>query len=111
MILDLLFIAIIIIHIQESGVFDYIKRFISRIITGAPLLFKFKLFDCQLCQMWWIGLIYLLFTGKFNLSGIVVVAIFSYSMETLSQILETAKDIISSTIDLIYTKYIDKYEK
>lgn len=111
MILDLLFLAIIIIHIQESGAFDYIKRFISRIIIGAPLLFNFKLFDCQLCKMWWIGLVYLLFIGKFNLYGIAVVAIFSYSMETLSQILETTKDIISRTIDLIYTKYIDKHER
>lgn len=105
---NIIMIVLSIIFIVDiSGVMEYIKRTIFKIINGRKVNYvpyELKPFDCSLCMTFWIIIIYL-FILKYTIINVVFIA----SMCAISTI------IISPTIKLIIysiKKLLDKiYEK
>lgn len=76
--IDLLYITILVCFIIDvSGFIDQLKQWIFKFIHPKIEYreFSMKPFDCSLCSTWWACLIYLLCTGKFTLSNLVISAI------------------------------------
>lgn len=63
--LGLMFVVVYIIDI--SLVVDEIKKLMWRLIQGKNVryrYFRMKPFDCSLCMVWWLSLIYLFYIQK-----------------------------------------------
>jgi len=87
--IKLLFIVVFII--DYSGVVDYIKRLIWRIINGNKIEYKWfqlKPFDCSLCMSFWTILIYCLFNHYGVLNSLLFGTIGAYLASFLSNLLE-----------------------
>lgn len=94
---ELLWISIIVCFIIDlSGIIDSIKHCIWKWLKGdVPYKdFSFKPFDCSLCMIFWIGLIYLVVIGKFTIPNIVIVCMLSFLSSTITGILRLFKDAI-----------------
>lgn len=69
--LDLLFIQFIIVFIVDlSGFVDTMKEKFSSLLTKGRIKssdYRIRPFDCSLCAMFWVGLVYLLFTHQFTI--------------------------------------------
>jgi len=104
MILDLLYIAIIIVFIIDyAGFFttieDILSKMISRIRQKNIHITIPRPFSCSLCMVFWSGLIYILATGNLSLYSVMIVSLFSASSIILSEIMDFTRDII---IKIIY---------
>lgn len=100
--LDLLIIAFIIVFITDlTDVWDYIKKWIWDLTfnhTKPYTGFHCKLMECSLCQIWWVGLIYLLITSSFTIPYIGYVALLSFLSPVLKDILLFLKDTLTTII-------------
>lgn len=107
---ELICIAIIIVYIVDvSGVIDYIKRFISNFLTKGKIQssnLSLKPFDCSLCMMFWIGLIYILLNHSFTLQSLMLVCMMSFSTPIILNILLYMRDLMNKLIDYAYKKTI-----
>lgn len=101
-VLDLLFLTIIICFIVDvSGFFNFIKKFIASRLEGKYKNLKAEdikipFITCSLCSVWWSGLIYLLFVGKFTIPYIAFVAFLSLISSNISGFMFTLKDYLAT---------------
>lgn len=104
--LNILLIAIIAVFIVDlSGVVDYAKRALwKRLYKGLPYKedWTIKPFNCSLCITWWMGLLYILFTGMFTWKYIAFVALISFLTPVIKDIMILIQDLFNKLIDLIY---------
>lgn len=107
-ILDLIFLSIIICFIVDvSGVMNEIRKFIASIISKKTKIkvdyreLKLRPVGCSLCSIWWSGLGYLLFVGKFTIPYIALVSFLSLISSNISGFLFCVKDILSVIENLI----------
>lgn len=106
-IINLILIAIIICFVVDvSGFFTFVKKFVASRLEGkykniTPEDIKIPFITCSLCSVWWAGLIYLLFVGKFTIPYIAFVAFLSLISSNISSILLLLKDILSTLENLI----------
>lgn len=77
MILDIIFIAYILVFIISiSGAVRVLKESIMEsLFNRSTPDIEIKPFECPLCMTWWCGIIYLLISGNFSLFGIFYVAV------------------------------------
>ena len=100
MIIDLLAIATIMVFITDiSGVITHIESNIARWLEMKTV--HIKLLECSLCQSWWLGLIYLLFTGSLTIVNIAIVALIAYSTTIIKEIYYIISDIITWILSII----------
>lgn len=96
--LELLIIAFIIVFITDlSGVVDNIHRLIWYCVyKNKPYNSKFriKILSCSLCQTFWVGLLYLLFVGKFGVVMIGYVCLLAFLTPVFQDMLLGIKDIL-----------------
>lgn len=72
------FISVFII--DYSGFIDEADKILTKVLKSRVPLHIPKPFSCSLCSTFWLGLIYLLCVGQFNLlniAGVIVVAAFT----------------------------------
>lgn len=100
-ILNLILLQIIIVFIIDlSGIVPHIKTFISSYLTNHKIKssdFSFKPFDCSLCMMHWVGLIYIICIG-FTIPLYCLVCILSLFTAPMSNLLLTIIDKINSKL-------------
>ncbi len=91
-IISLLIISGLICFITNiSGFIDYFEDLIKNKIL-------YKLFTCSLCQIWWVGLGYLVLSDNLTLVFIGVVALLSFLNQEITAILVLIQDLISRII-------------
>ena len=101
-IVDLILLAITICFVVDvSGFFTFVKKFVASRLEGkykniTPEDIKIPFITCSLCSVWWCGLIYLLFVGKFTIPYIAFVAFLSLISSNISGFLNTIKDFLSA---------------
>lgn len=100
-IIDLILLQVIIVFIIDlSGIIPNIKNTISSYLTKDKIKssnFSIKPFDCSLCMMHWVGLIYIICTG-FSIPLYCVVCILSLFTNPVSNALLTIIDKINSKL-------------
>ena len=101
-IFDLILLQLITVFIVDlSGGIESLKLFISGYLTKSKIKstdFSMKPFDCSLCMMHWVGLIYLLVTG-FSIPSYAVVCILSLLTPVTSNLLLYIRDSINKHIN------------
>lgn len=102
---NLLIITAIIVFITDlTDFWEYVKKQIWKFAWGKSKPYKeyqLKILDCSLCQTWWIGLIYLLFTHQFTIPYIGYVALLAYLTPVIKDILYLIKDAFTKAIEVI----------
>ena len=102
MILDLIYIAIILVFIIDySGVITTIEDFASRTVSHAGRKIHIRIprpFSCSLCSMWWSGLIYIIATGNFSFESLAIVALISASTIIIADIMDFIRDLALTII-------------
>lgn len=100
-IFELILLQIIIVFIIDlSGIIPHLKLFISSYLTKDKIKsseFSFKPFDCSLCMMHWVGLIYIICVG-FTIPLYCVVCILALFTNPVSNALLTIIDKINSKL-------------
>lgn len=101
LLLDLLFIQILVCYIIDlSGFIPSLEMSLSKwlkIKAHIP-----KPFSCSLCSGWWLGLIYLLVTGQFGLSQIVIVAGLSFFSKHISGFIRWMSELMVKLESILY---------
>lgn len=107
----LLLIAFIVVFIVDiSGAVESFKSLLKWLLTKGKMKdsnYILKPVDCSLCQIFWCGLAYLLFTGNFTIPYIGFVCLLSYFSDILKSAILLVGDVIKTVYKLIY-KLIDK---
>lgn len=108
MIINLLLIATIVCYVVDiSGVINSTKIFIWWLVFKNEKQFNnfnLKPFDCSLCMVFWVGLIYIIFTD-FTLLNIFYVCMLSFLSSTITYFLNIIKDIIIFLLNKISNIY------
>lgn len=109
--LNLLLIALVsVLIIDISGFIESLKLLISKLLTKSQLQstqYRIKPFDCSFCMTFWVGLIYTIVTGEFNLVTLAAILLIAFMTEPIKQLLILVKDLLIKIIDVIYGKVID----
>lgn len=102
-IINLILISIIVCFIVDcSGVMTDIRKFVAKQIFKYTKVkvdyndLKLKPVGCSLCSVWWSGLIYLLFVGKFTIPYIAFVAFLALISSNISGFLMVIKDYLAA---------------
>lgn len=78
---NLILIGFIVVFIIDySGFIEEADKILTKLLKSKIPLHIPKPFSCSLCSTFWLGLIYLLCVGKFNLlniAGVIVVSAFT----------------------------------
>lgn len=100
MILDLLLISIIICFIIDiSGIIENIEWYLGKWLGGKATIPK--PFSCSLCSIFWIGLLWIIFSGQFTLLNIVYVCLFAAFSEQITNMIIIIKQLIAKVQDTI----------
>lgn len=108
MLINLFFIQIIIVIITDIS--DWPKtvyKAVSYILTKGKIVkddLNWHLVSCSFCQMWWIGLIYLIICHSFTIPYIALVALLSFLTPLSSSILLLIKDLAIFLVNKINFK-------
>ena len=101
-IINLILLTITICFVVDvSGFFTFVKKFVASRLEGKyknikPEDIKIPFITCSLCSVWWAGLIYLLFVGKFTIPYIAFVAFLSLISSNISGFLLVIKDFLAA---------------
>jgi hypothetical protein len=101
MCIDLFLITLITVFIVDiSGIIDSVEASLSKWLKGKVRIPK--PFSCSLCMTWWVGLIYILCLGEFNLINISLVALFAHLSGVLGTLLVFVREILIWVIEKAY---------
>lgn len=101
MLLDLFLITLIIVFVIDiSGFIDELESILSKWLKGKARIPK--PFSCSLCMTWWIGLIYLLCVGEFNLIYVATVVLFAHLSGVLSTLMVWVRETLNWVIEKAY---------
>lgn len=83
---QLILAAVVVFIVDLSGFTDTWRDALARALRINRLR-PLKPFDCSLCMVWWVCLLYPLFTGDFSLLTIAAAAALSLLSRTISAVL------------------------
>lgn len=96
--INLLLLSALVIYIVDlSGFTESWKNFLWKHFKTNTR--SMKPFDCSQCMTWWVGLIYLAFSGHFTLPYIVVVAALGFLSYTIGQIFIFMREGLNFLVD------------
>lgn len=100
---NLVLIAVIVVYIVDiSGVMGSLKTGLSKWL-GATVK-RLRPFDCSLCMVWWVGVIYILTVDQFSLSTLCWVAILSMLSVQIGSMFHLLRDMIDVGLQWIFNK-------
>lgn len=107
--LNILLIAVILVIITDlSGIVEYFKSHLYFKLRGtynyppswdSPII---HLISCSLCQVWWVGLIYLIVIHQVTIPAIAYLLVISYLTTTIKDILAFIKELLTKAIDKLF---------
>lgn len=107
--LNILLIALILVIITDlSGIVEYLKSHLYFKLRGTydyPLSWDspiIHLLSCSFCQVWWVGLLYLIVIGEFTIPAIAYLLVICYLTTTIKDILVFLKELMTRVIDKLF---------
>ena len=111
--LNILLIAVILVTITDlSGVVEYFKSHLYYRLRGtydyppswdSPII---HLISCSFCQVWWVGLLYLIVIHQVTIPAIAYLLVTAYLTTTIRDILAFIKELLTKAIDKLF-KHIE----
>ena len=109
---NIFLLAVIITIITDlSGIVEYIKSHLYFRLRGtynypaswdSPII---HLISCSFCQVWWVGLLYLIVIHQLTIPAIAYLLVISYLTTTIRDIIVLIKETLTKAIDKLF-KYI-----
>ena len=96
----LLVSAVVVFVIDLSGVVESVKDALSRWLNGRVR--RLRPFDCDLCMVWWVTLLWALIRGEFSLPIVAYSAGLAFMATTIKDVLLFVKELLGALIDLLY---------
>lgn len=106
MFLDLIVLVCIVVFIIDiSGIVDTIKHGIWKWLIKDKEYREFRLkpFDCSLCMSFWMGLIYLICVGQFNIPMVGFVCLLSAFSGIIGNCVKVVTILLGTAIDKLLT--------
>ncbi len=98
-IFDVFLLSVILVFIVDiSGVVGELEKGMAKWLNVKAVPIP-KPFSCSLCLSFWGGLIYLLCTSRFTLSGICIVSIISMLTPVTNNLLLLLRDCLNKVLD------------
>lgn len=107
--MNILLIALIITIITDlSGIVEYFKSHLYHKLRGtynypetwdSPII---HLISCSFCQVWWVGLLYLIVIGGLSVGSIAYLLVISYLTTTIRDLLVFFKEVMTKAIDKMF---------
>lgn len=104
---DLLLLAIVVVYIVDvSGVVVSLKSALSKWLYGkADMRMKpIRPFDCSLCMIWWVGIVYMIIVGECSLLLLAWVAMLSAMSTRIHRAIQFLQDAADALIDYLTSK-------
>lgn len=105
-ILQLMLIQIItVIIVEKSGIVEVAKALLSRILTKGligAMNYDLKPLDCSFCMNFWLGLIFIICIGEFNIPMLAVILGLSVLTPVTTDAITLVKDILSKANRVLY---------
>lgn len=111
--LNILLIAVILTIITDlSGIVEYFKSHLYYKLRGtynypeswdSPII---HLISCSFCQVWWVGLLYLIVIGQVTIPALAYLLVIAYLTTTIRDILVFIKELLTKAIDKLF-KHIE----
>lgn len=100
---DLVLVAFITIYIVDiSGFTQSWRALVAKLLgVSEDALRPLPPFDCSLCMVWWVSLVYLLVTGTFTLPWIALAALLSMMAFPFGQMLVLVRESILKLVNLL----------
>lgn len=103
--IDLLLIAVITIYIVDlSGFTESWRSALTKRLKAKDLK-PIRPFDCSLCMVWWVGIIFALCTRAFSLPILAYIALLSFLSIPLGQLLIFIREGITFLVNKMMTWY------
>lgn len=99
---------IVVFMIDYSGFIDEADKILTKVFKSKIPLHIPKPFSCSLCSTFWLGLIYLLCAGQFNLLNIAGVIVVSAFTPEILAFIYFMKDLYNYIMDGI-TKFLNMF--
>lgn len=100
---DLVLVAFITIYIVDiSGFTQSWRALVAKFLgVSEDALRPLPPFDCSLCMVWWVSLVYLLVTGTFTLPWIALAALLSMMAYPFGQMIVLVRESILKLVNLL----------
>lgn len=106
---NLILIGFIVVFIIDySGFIEEADKILTKVLKSKIALHIPKPFSCSLCSTFWLGLIYLLCVGQFNLLNIAGVIVVSAFTPEILAFIYFMKDLYNYIMDGI-TKFLNMF--
>ena len=106
MIINLILLTFITCFIIDiSGIMTDIKKLFFRILkikSHEISAIRIKPFDCSTCMVFWIGVIYLLYTGQFDIYSLAIVSFLSAISQNISGFIQYFKELLVYVENKLY---------
>ncbi len=97
--LNLLGITLIVVLVHFGGFFETIEEKIGKWLKIRDL--HIKLLECEFCQNWWLGLIYIICTNNFSILNVVYILLLSFLTPTLADLIYKIRVLLDKIIEKI----------
>ena len=105
MLINLIIIQLIIVFVTDLTDFpNTIYKALSYILTKGKFVVSqgnLHLVSCSLCQVWWLGLIYLIITHSVTIPALGFVLLLAFLTPVAKELLYLIKDILIKILDII----------
>lgn len=115
--MQILLIAIAITIITDlSGIVEYFKSHLYYKLRGtynypdswdSPII---HLISCSFCQVWWVGLLYLILIHQVTIPAIAYLLVICYLTTTIKDLLVFFKEVLTKSIDKMFKILNDVYK-
>lgn len=107
--LNILLITLILVIITDlSGIVEYFKSHLYFKLRGtydyppswdSPII---HLISCSFCQVWWVGLLYLIVIHQVTIPAIAYLLVMAYLTTTIRDLLVFFKEVLTKSIDKLF---------
>ena len=98
--LDITLLAVVVVFVVDiSGIVETLKEGIGKLLNIK--VGRLRPFDCSLCMVWWVCLIYALCVGAFSIPMIAYISLLALLSLRITDTLRLISDIIGTIVERI----------
>lgn len=100
--LQLLLLALVVIFVVDLSGFTQAWRAIVAKALGVASLRPLPPFDCSLCMVWWVCLIFALCNGEATIPALAYIALLAYLSMPMANLLRALRELLLRLTDKLF---------
>lgn len=106
MMINMIWITLICVIVTDISDFpSSVKKAISYALTKGKIVkddYRLHWVDCSFCQVFWLGLAYILYIGEFSLMNIALILACSFLTTFVKSFIQMVEDVLLKIIQIVY---------